>query len=333
MPSAAPEVSIVVVTHDSSRHLDEWLRRVERLKAHVRIEVCVVDSGSSAAEREWLDRDVRPRVDVLVLEVNLGYGAACNVAARVTSAPVLLFTNPDSYLVSVPHEVRDVAVLRGRILGPMQDAVPAPAPMGFRHAPTARLQIQSLLLGRRSRLFDATADDPAYVSGAALLITRHDLERLGGWASDYFLYFEDADLCLRFKRLGGRVEVAAALRIDHQRGAPGVAGGDSADELSRMAISLRSGRLFVRRYQGALPAMTLYVFVVLAYLPRRLVKELALRLLRGRPFTEPPLTMVLDSLLPGRAAKRLAYRPAPKAVTPPVGPAAEDAPGTIAGGR
>jgi N-acetylglucosaminyl-diphospho-decaprenol L-rhamnosyltransferase len=302
------DLAVIVVTHNSSDHMPGWLDHVDRLRADTRLEVCLVDSGSSLEDRAYLDREVRPRVEHFILEHNLGYGGACNVGAAATTAPVLLFTNADSHLVSIPPEARSHEQLAGRILGHHIRYNGVYVPDGFVHMPSGRLQLQSLLLGRRSRLFEPAQDAPAYVSGAALLMARRDFERVGGWSEDFFLYFEDADMCHRHRRLGGTVEVSPQLLIDHERDRSGEHRPPGVDHLGRMGVALRSGRMFVRRHQGPLPALVLYLFVLLAYIPRRVLLELWRMAARGLPASEPLSRIVLDSVFPARAARRLRWR-------------------------
>jgi N-acetylglucosaminyl-diphospho-decaprenol L-rhamnosyltransferase len=293
MTAAPPsEVALVVVTHNSSVHLHEWLEYVDALRASFAVETCVVDCGSSPQERDFLKQAVRPRVEHLLLEANLGYGAGCNLGAARTTAPVLVFLNPDSYVLSLPSEFHTPESLHGRLIGHQVLIDGRFAPHAFRHLPTMRLQLTKLIAGPRSPIFALAHGPPAWVSGSGLAISRRDFDRIGGWSTDFFLFYEDADVCARHRDAGGSVEVAPGFRIEHGR--------RRQDDLRREFVELRSGRLFVRRRQGALAAACLYIATLLIYLPRRFLVTVIRR--NGGP---PLRRMLADAFFPSRALRRL----------------------------
>jgi GT2 family glycosyltransferase len=165
-------------------------------------------------------------------------------------------------------------------------------PHAFKHLPTMRLQLAKLVAGPRSRVFELAHGPPAWVSGSGLAIARRDFDRIGGWATDFFLFYEDADVCARHRDAGGTVEVASGFRIEHGR--------RRQDDLRREFVELRSGRLFVRRRQGALAAACLYVATLLIYVPRRFLMTVIRR--SGGPSLRQ---LLADALFPSRALRRL----------------------------
>lgn len=57
-----------------------------------------------------------------------------------------------------------------------------------------------------------------WVSGAALSCRREVFEKLGGFDEQFFMYFEDVDLCLRAKKRGWEVWYLPECKIYHLRG-------------------------------------------------------------------------------------------------------------------
>src|SRR3989344_508324 len=55
-----------------------------------------------------------------------------------------------------------------------------------------------------------------YVIGAAMLIKKEVLKKIDGFDEVYFLYFEDADLCLRAQLAGYRLKIAPETTIYHK---------------------------------------------------------------------------------------------------------------------
>lgn len=294
--AAAPRLAAVAVTHDSAHVLPEWIAAFERLPQRELIELCVVDSGSSPAQREAIEAQAAGRVERFVPLSNVGFGAACNAGVEATGAPGLLFVNPDAQVRSLPARALSGEDLGDTLLGGF--ALSPWRPLGFAEAPGLRQEAEELTLGGRSRAYGRCESGPAWVSGAALLIGRPAFERIGGFSPAFFMYFEDADLALRHRCAGGCVELDRELVIEH-------AGGQSSEEPAALAAALEavnrlSGRRFAVRYGRPWDGAILYLLLALAYVPRRLLAGL-----RDRDGLRAALEQAVCLLCPGRALRRL----------------------------
>jgi GT2 family glycosyltransferase len=293
-----PGAAVIVVTHNSGGVILEWLESLEGAGHRDRLELCVVDCGSSADQVEFLHERVRPRVDRLVLEGNLGFGGGCNAGAAATSAPVLMFLNPDAQLDRLPPDLLDPERVTGTIHGSAVRRAPGetPRPGGFSAFPSARHEAASLVLGRLSRTYRRAWTLPAWVSGGSMVVARADFEAVGGFDPSIFLFFEDADLCARHRRRGGEVVVDPRFEVTHRGGA---GSGDAPDSPSLDAVARESARYFVSRWSGKpLRAALLYVVLAAFYVPRRMAIETV-----RRRFPVGP--MALDLLFPSRVRRRL----------------------------
>jgi GT2 family glycosyltransferase len=290
----------VTVTHNSASDLGEWLEAIEAGGLRERLELCVVDAGSQPDERERLRREVGPRVEHLLLEPNLGFGRSCNRGAAATTAPVLIFTNPDTRLDTLPAALQ-TGWPPGLLLGAMNVAIDPPGAQGAGRLPTAGWQALDMALGRFSPpVYVRDAVAPAWVSGSDLAVSREDFARAGGFPEELFLFFEDTTLCVAHRRQGGRLAIDPEWRVRHppERG-PGQ-GRDALD-----AIARQSGRWFVRRHQGPVRAALLYVVLALLYVPRRVAGESARRIAGRAGGGGSVFGLALDLLFPSRARRRL----------------------------
>lgn len=58
-----------------------------------------------------------------------------------------------------------------------------------------------------------------YVSGCSLFLPRHAMERCGLLDEGFFMYFEDAELSLRYRKAGYELAIADAAKVFHKGGA------------------------------------------------------------------------------------------------------------------
>ena len=297
-----PQLAVVTVTHNSSHVIERWIDALEATGRRSQMELCVVDSGSTPDERRFLRDRVAPRVEVVCERPNLGYGRCCNVGAEQTSAPALLFSNPDASVQSVPDAVLNAGLIDGQLLGAFKQLPDGGvSPQGFRRYRTAAREAETLILGRFRRELGRTAESPAWVSGSALIIGRADFDRIGGFSAELFMYFEDADLCLRHRATGGSVTLDPAFLIEHGSGKSSAV--DDPDRLARAleSVNRHSTRTFAARHGRPWQRGLLYALLVVVYIPRRV----AAILLRGGRNRSRVGSYALDLLLPRRVMRRL----------------------------
>lgn len=227
-----PLLSVLVVSYRTRDLTLACLRSLFRETHGMSFEVLVVDNasddGSAAAIAEAF-----PDVQLVALEKNVGFAAANNIAAGRAQGEYLLLLNPDT-------EVHDEAIQRmmefartraaagiwgGRTLFPDGRLNPgscwaAPTVWStFLLALGLSNRFRSLnpeALGRWNRDSEREVE---IVSGCFLLIDASLWRRLGGFDPAFFMYGEDADLCLRARRLGARPTITPRAEIMHIGGA------------------------------------------------------------------------------------------------------------------
>jgi GT2 family glycosyltransferase len=118
-----------------------------------------------------------------------------------------------------------------------------------------RMVVQARLDGGSHRLaafIDRRFSKPRripWVTGSSLLVRRSAFDAVGGFDESFFLYFEDADFCLRLSRDVGPVYYLPGVTVIHERGASARQSGDKARRAYR-----ESQRLYWLRYRGPVVA-------------------------------------------------------------------------------
>jgi GT2 family glycosyltransferase len=264
LPSCAdPLVSIVVPAFNNVKLTVECLLSIAKhAEPQVPFEVILADDASSDDTAALL-----PKVKNLCYLRNaesLGFLRNCNNAARSARGHYLLFLNNDvqvtqgwlSALVSTFQKQRDVGAAGAKIV-----------------YPSGRLREAGARLNRdgTSQMIGLT-DDPSlprfnyprevdYCSGACLLVERATFWQVGGF-SDRFApaYCEDADLCLKLRRLGLRTIYNPASVIVHHLGGSS----EHADKMRRIAANQQK---LAEQWQGKLDQLN-DVKVIAFYLPQ-----------------------------------------------------------------
>jgi GT2 family glycosyltransferase len=68
----SPQLAVVTVTHNSGHVIERWIDALEETGRRTQMELCIVDSGSTPAERRLLRQRAAPRVDFVCERPNLG---------------------------------------------------------------------------------------------------------------------------------------------------------------------------------------------------------------------------------------------------------------------
>jgi N-acetylglucosaminyl-diphospho-decaprenol L-rhamnosyltransferase len=210
LPGPAP-AAVVVVNYGSHELLDRHLRAFDAEAAGMR--VVVVDNRSDDDElRAVRALGESAGWDVVALESNAGFGEGANAGvrrARELGCGVVVLLNPDAVLT--PSTAR--ALVEACIADP--DALIGPRVI--REDGTDWFRGGRILVGE-GRTAMAAADDPRphpWLTGACLAVSLDLWDRLGGFADEYFMYWEDVDLSYRCERAGGHLIVRSELTVTH----------------------------------------------------------------------------------------------------------------------
>jgi GT2 family glycosyltransferase len=225
-----PDLSIIIVSFNARAALERCLESLHRPPPTASHEILVVDNasndGSASAARQW------PDVRVIETGANLGFARGNNAGIRASTGDNLLLLNSDT--IVPPHAIdRLLEILRSdadvAVVGPRLVDAHGRAELSFGGmiGPFNELR-QKLLVGghdRRLPFISSLVEGmtrrprfPDWVSGACLLVRRHDAESVGLLDERYFMYAEDVDFCAAIRARGRRIRFAPDVTVVHQRG-------------------------------------------------------------------------------------------------------------------
>ena len=220
----AKKISIVIVSYNVSRLLDECLQSVARALEGVDGEVYVVDNHSVDDTLEML-RQRHPEVHVIANEQNVGFARANNQAIKMSAAEYVLLLNPDTVVYEPTlRGVLDFMDRHPEAGGAgvrMRSRDGQPAPESRRALPTPWVAMLKMLgATKRYYMSHLSWDEPGQIeviSGAFCLLRRKALDQVGLLDEDYFMYGEDIDLSYRLLK-GGWQNWYVPYDIIHYKG-------------------------------------------------------------------------------------------------------------------
>ncbi|MHC5037157.1 MAG: glycosyltransferase family 2 protein [Planctomycetota bacterium] len=218
------DLSILIVSFNTSALLKESLVSICTGKNGSECEVLVIDNHSSDGSPEMV-RENFPEVRVIANEKNLGFARGVNRGIEESSGRYILILNADTVLPEdgIPtllafadeeYRNRRAGIVGVRLLnadGSLQYSK-------GRFPTISRTLADALRPKPRRKYTYSEYDVPGetdWVTGACLLVRRELLEDLGNLDENFFLYYEDVDLCWRAHQKGWKVVYYPGFEVRH----------------------------------------------------------------------------------------------------------------------
>lgn len=223
-----PLVHVIIVTHNSSRVISLCLQALAD-QTHAVHSITIVDSGSD--DTHYLD-NIRQKGTLVIQTENVGFAGANNVgfqSLKPATDDVVVFLNPDAFLhksavaemLNILKKHSNAGCVTGKLLGYDLKA----------HKRNGLLDSTGIFRkwygrwydrgqGQVDRgLYDKEEKVPA-ICGALMCCRMQALEVFKGVIFDtsFFLYKEDIELSLRFRRNGWALLYSPKVIVDHCRG-------------------------------------------------------------------------------------------------------------------
>lgn len=221
------DLSIIIVNYNTKRLLQDCLESVFKNSQGLKIEVIVVDNGSADGSVEYLKK--QKNVRLVENKKNFGFAKANNQGIKIAVGKYIFLLNSDtiieskalSKLVKFAEKGKSIGGVAPRLLN-SDGSIQASC---FRF-PSLRGAVEEFWFGKRgsfSKYFPETSQPVAVdaVVGAALLLPRETISKIGFLDERYFMYFEDFDYCQRIKKAGLKLYYLPGAVITHLHGASG----------------------------------------------------------------------------------------------------------------
>ncbi len=227
----AVDISIVILNYNTSELLGECLGSLCQFPEARMYEIIVVDNGSSDSSCDYI-RSNFPDVKIIRNEKNVGFSRGNNIGARVALGSFVLFLNSDTLFtgncIAPLAEFLRVHPDVGAV-GPKLLNADSSLQLSCGSLPNLFVELWDKIRyslhrkgGKSIRLlydrFHRRTREIGWITGACMMVRSDAFRSLGGFDENYFMYFEDKDLCCRLKKSGWKIIYFPAAAIIHLLG-------------------------------------------------------------------------------------------------------------------
>lgn len=259
--SSGVELSIIMVSYNTKEYTLRAIRSIYAETKNVSFEIVLVDNESSDGSLEAVQKEF-PEVKSYASGANLGFAGGVHYGVERSIGNKILLINPDTILIdNGVDKLYDFSVENPEngIWGGV--TYNEDLSVDTQHA-WARHDFLTLLFSalglskafNKSCFFNKdnygcwdrkTVKEVDILSGCFFLTTRKIWDQLGGLDTTFFMYAEEADYCLRSKKLGCQPIVTPNAKLVHH-------GGVSYTKFSNKLTALLRGKAeLMLRHDGA----------------------------------------------------------------------------------
>ena len=226
------KLSIITVNYNG---LKDTCALIESIPFNEKMEVIVVDNASEQNEASIILKKF-PQVKVIRSEKNLGFAGGNNLGIKEAKGKYIFLINNDTI---------------------------------FKEFPLSKITVRNQAIGYGEEdhgQYDCAYPTP-YAHGAAVLIKREAVEKVGLMPEDYFLYYEEIDWSMMFTRADYEIWYDPACTIYHKESQS-----TGQDSPLRTYYITRNRLLLVKRNWQGIYKYLAYYYLTCIVAPRNVLK-------------------------------------------------------------
>jgi len=249
------DITIVITSFRSDQKIINCLNSINN-----QCKVIIVENSNNSKFKERIEKEFN-NIECVLAGENLGYGKANNIGLKKVKTKYALILNPDASLHSSTlenffHTIKQAPEFA--IIGPYLQK---------------KMNNEDKMYESQNKLIEVKN-----IKGFAMFLNLSKFKEIGFFDENFFLYFEEIDLCKRIISSKNKIYLATDIKINHE-------GAQSHDEtinnkmeLSRNWHWMWSTFYYQKKYKGFLVAF----FIVLPRLISAIFKIFIYKILRNR---------------------------------------------------
>ena len=253
------EVSIITVNYNG---LEDTCALIESIPFNEEMEVIVVDNASKDQEADIIVQRY-PQVNVIKSERNLGFAGGNNLGIQAAQGKYLFLVNNDTVFQNY-----NIQTLIDRMKSSSEIGIVCPKIRffwgnhtiqftGYTALSKVTVRNHAIGFGEDDHGQYDTAHPTPYAHGAAMLIRRDAIDKVGLMPECYFLYYEELDWSMMFTRAGYQIWYEPACTIYHKESQS-----TGQDSPLRTYYLMRNRLLLVRRNPQEFNKTLAYIYLI-----------------------------------------------------------------------
>lgn len=225
------DLSVIIVNYNGGTLILDTIRSVWATAKSMTMELIVVDNASTDDSMHKIQEQFGNRIIPVEMGRNAGFAAANNAGLKQASGTYVLFLNPDTVVLEGALQT----LVRYMDTHPQTGACGAnlfnnnmqPAFSYWTLLPGPKMEWSSLWSdrclrrkhhGSQEHNHTGQPKEVAYIMGADLLVRKDVLDRVGPMDEDFFLFYEETELCYRIRKAGYHIVSVPEAQILHLEG-------------------------------------------------------------------------------------------------------------------
>jgi len=259
------DLSIIIVCYKGWERLTKCLEALDSFSGdYFSMEVIVInnnpgDTGFKEVESRFTG------FRFINNSVNGGYSHGCNLGAANASGEYLLILNPDTLVADgTIQQLLDVAKSDPSfyIVSCRQVKECGKESKAYGDFPWKRKESDSFNAEvnpeAKNRYLNIVFPD--WISGSVMMLRKDIFIKLNGFDEDFWMYYEDVDLCRRARNAGGRIAFCNDITIEHNHG------GSTREDLRITSIAKCevqiSRHLYINKHESGIRRTLIQVITV-----------------------------------------------------------------------
>ena len=232
LPNKKPDLSIIIINYNLAKEIEGCLNSLLKeinSKGLVNYEILIVDNNSPDNSILQTEKKFRKdNIQFYFLNKNVGFGGGCNYGFSKAAGKYICFLNPDTIIIEdIFSPILDLFETDKSIgiIGPKQQVGPPFFDFSAGLYPNIFFELfnlfgagvffEGILMFLYTNITKKKSFEVDWILGAAVFIRAELFKAINGFDKDYFMFFEEVDLCKRVSNKGLKIIYYPTLKIHH----------------------------------------------------------------------------------------------------------------------
>ena len=176
-------VTIIIVSYKSDSRIKKCLKNLGKKHSKIIIETSGDKNLKINLEKKY------PKTKV-ILSSNIGYGAAMNYGVKKAKTKYVFMTTPDIILKT--NTIKNLLLAARKL----NDKFAFLSPVTKTYRNKSFIEVKNC-------------------KGYAIFVDKKKFQKIGGWDNNFFLFYEDHDLCLRYNGINEKIYLIPSAEVKH----------------------------------------------------------------------------------------------------------------------